>query len=393
MTVVRTGLLRSRAEGQRVTFTELFFDLVYVFAVTQLSHLLLGHLSWHGAAQTLLLLLAVWWAWVYTAWHTNWFDPDRPSVRLVLVGVMLASLLMSAAIPDAFGGQGPMFATAYVVIQVGRTLHSVVGAPAGTPLRRNLLRVLAWAVLSGVFWIAGCLAQGPARELLWALAVGADLLAPWLGFVTPGLGRSATTDWSVDGAHMAERCQLFLIIAFGESILVTGATFGGHPSPASAAAFVTAFLGSVGLWWTYFGRSAEAGSRVIASSPDPGRLARSAYTFLHLPMVAGIVVCAVADELVIAHPGGRVAAATALTALGGPALFLAGHALFKRAVWGRPPLSHTAGVLLLAALAPAALLLPPLGLAACATAVVAGVAVWDAAARHRAAAAAAAASS
>src|SRR5690349_22753261 len=141
---------------QRVTFTELFFDLVYVFAITQLSHLLLGGLSWHRAAQTLLLLLAVWWAWVYTAWHTNWFDPDRPSVRLVLVGVMLASLLMSAALPDAFGGQGPMFATAYVVIQVGRTLHSVVGAPAGTPLRRNLLRVLAWAVLSGVFWIAGC---------------------------------------------------------------------------------------------------------------------------------------------------------------------------------------------------------------------------------------------
>ncbi|MEW9533252.1 low temperature requirement protein A [Microbispora sp. NPDC049125] len=376
------GPLRSRAEGQRVTFTELFFDLVYVFAITQLSHLLLGHLSWHGAAQTLLLLLAVWWAWIYTAWHTNWFDPDRPTVRLVLVGVMLASLIMSAVIPEAFGAHGPLFAAAYVAIQVGRTTHSVLQAPAG-PLRRNLLRVLAWAVLSGVFWGAGALTGGGARELLWVAAVGTDLLAPWVRFATPGLGRSETSDWTIDGAHLAERCQLFVIIAFGESIVVTGATFGEHPSGAPAAAFVVAFLGSVALWWVYFGRSAEAGSRVIAASRDPGRLARSAYTFLHLPMVAGIVVSAVGDELVIHHPLGPTPAEVALTCLGGPALFLAGHGLFKRTVWGRFPLSHGAGLAALAASAPLGLVAPPLVLAACATAVAAAVAAWDAVIRHR----------
>ncbi|XVQ83851.1 low temperature requirement protein A [Microbispora siamensis] len=227
---------------------------------------------WRGAAQTLLLLLAVWWAWIYTAWHTNWFDPDRPSVRIVLVAVMLASLVMSAALPRAFGEHGLMFAATYVAVQVVRTACSVAAAPRG-PLRRNLARVLAWAVLSGAFWIAGGLAHGLPRELLWAAAVGTDLLAPWVGFVTPGLGRSATTDWSIDGAHLAERCQLFLILAFGESILVTGATFAAHPSPAAGTALLTAFGASVGLWWTYFGSSAEAGSRIwrgCSSSPPSG---------------------------------------------------------------------------------------------------------------------------
>ncbi|GII27735.1 membrane protein [Planotetraspora mira] len=379
-----TGLLRSRATGGRVTFPELFFDLVYVFAVTQLSHLLLAHLTWHGAAQTGLLLLAVWWAWVYTAWHTNWFDPERSSVRLVLGGVMLVSLIMSAALPDAFGRHGLLFACAYVAIQIGRTAHSVIAAPRNTPLRRNLARVLAWALLSGVFWITGGLTEATARELLWAAAVGADLVAPWVGFVTPGLGRSATTDWSIDGAHMAERCQLFLIIAFGESILVTGSTFGQAMSPSSAAAFAVSFAGSAGLWWVYFGRSAEAGSRVISSADDPGRLARSAYTFLHLPMVAGIVVSAVGDELVISHPG-ETGVEVTLTVLGGPALFLAGHALFKRVLWGRFPASHLAGLAALIALAPAGLVVPPLAVAAAAMAVVIAVALWDSVGRRRAA--------
>ena len=120
------GPLRTPDSGeQRVTPLELFFDLVFVFAVTQLSHLLLGHLSIRGALETLFLLLAVWWAWVYTAWFTNWFDPERLPVRLVLVAVMLASLLMSVAIPDAFGERGLMFALAFVAIQVGRTANAV----------------------------------------------------------------------------------------------------------------------------------------------------------------------------------------------------------------------------------------------------------------------------
>src|ERR671911_1154963 len=128
-------LLRASDAGkQRVTPLELFFDLVYVFAVTQLSHLLLDHPTLEGALQTLFLLLVIWWAWQYTTWFTNWFDPDAPSVRLVLIVVMLASLVMSAAIPGAFGERGLMFALAYVSIQVGRTAFAVLALAAGHPL-------------------------------------------------------------------------------------------------------------------------------------------------------------------------------------------------------------------------------------------------------------------
>jgi low temperature requirement protein LtrA len=358
---------------------ELFFDLVYVFAVTQLSHLLLDHLSLHGAAQTLLLLLAVWWAWIYNAWFTNWFDPDRRAVRLVLIGVMLLSLMMSATLPEAFGERGLFFAATYVAMQAGRSLFVVAALGAEPRLRRNFQRILAWCMASGALWLAGGVADGTAREAWWLAAVAVDYAAPAAGFFTPGLGRSLTTDWNIAGGHLAERCQQFLIIALGESIVVTGATFGQLPlAVESVAALIVAFLGSVAFWWLYFDRAAEDSSGVIAEAKDPGRLGRSAYTYFHVPMVAGIIVAAVADELTIAHPGGPTSAAAATTILGGPALFLAGHALFKRAVFDHVSRPRFAALVALAALAPLSPLLPPLALAAAATLVVAAVAAWDA---------------
>src|SRR5215216_1328435 len=141
------GLLRARDAGeQQVTPFELFFDLVFVFAVTQLSHRLLEQLSVGGTLETLLLLLVVWSAWVTTTWITNWFDPDRLPVRLMLVAVMLASLFMSVAIPDAFGQRGLMFALAYVAIQVGRTAFVLIALGGTHQLRRNFQRVLSWYV-------------------------------------------------------------------------------------------------------------------------------------------------------------------------------------------------------------------------------------------------------
>src|ERR671913_1094432 len=150
------GMLRTRDGGeQRATPLELFFDLVYVFAITQLSHLLLDHLTIEGALETLFLLLAVWWAWIYTTWVTNWFDPDRLPVRLMLVAVMLASLVMSVAIPDAFGERGLMFALAYVAIQVGRTAFVLLALGGTHQLSRNFQRVLSWYVASGALWMTG----------------------------------------------------------------------------------------------------------------------------------------------------------------------------------------------------------------------------------------------
>ena len=357
---------------------ELFFDLVYVLAVTQLSHLLLEHLDVRGAAQTALLVVAVWMAWIRNAWFTNWFDPDQRAVRLVLVGVMLASLLMSATLPEAFGERGLLFAGAYVAMQVGRTIFVVAALGEDPGLRRNFQRVLAWLVASGVLWLAGGLAQDGVREALWLAAVVVEVTAPAVGFYLPGLGRSQTTDLTITGGHMAERCQLFIIIALGESILVIGTTLGELPlAAATLAAFVVAFLGSVALWWVYFDRSAEAASQVIAESSDPGRLGRSAYTYCHVLMVAGIIVTAVGDELAIIHPGGHASVATIATVLGGPALFLVGHALFKRAVFALLSIQRLVAVFALAALAPVGLVTPPLLLASAATLVVAAAAAWD----------------
>src|ERR671911_1114862 len=377
------GPLRTRNGGeQRVTPLELFFDLVYVFAVTQLSHRLLEHLSVRGVLETLMLFLMVWGVWVYTAWFTNWFDPDRLPVRLVLVAVMLASLLMSVAIPEAFGKRGLMVALAYVAIQVGRTAFTFIALRKSLggshPLSRTFQRILTWFVGAGVLWIIGGLLDAEARYAVWLLALAVDYTGPVVGYYIPGLGRSRTEEWTIEGGHFAERCQLFVIIALGESILVTGTTFGEIEASAIAvSAFVVAFLGSVALWWIYFARSAEAAREIISSSEDPGRLGRSAYTFFHLPMVAGIIAVGAADELTVAHPGERATAALVALTLGGTALFLAGHALFTWAIFGVLSWPRVVAIAALIALVPVGFVVPALALGVAVVLIVAALAVWD----------------
>ncbi len=375
-------LRRDGAERSRVAMVELFFDLVFVFAITQLSHALLAHLGWRGALEVGLLLAAVWWVWIYTSWCTNWLDPERVPVRAALFVLMLAGLLMSASIPQAFGERGLAFAAAYVFMQVGRTLFflwAVRGEAAN--MRRNFQRIALWLSLAGVFWIAGGLAQDDTRLGLWAVALGIEVISPALYFWVPGLGRSSVQDWNVDGGHMAERCALFVIIALGESLLVSGATFAEAVwSAPVVAAFAFTFLGAVAMWWLYFDKGLAAGHHRIAHAQDPGRHARSNYTYLHLPIVAGIILCAVADELVLAHPDHASNAGLAVM-LGGPALYLLGVGGFKWAsreqAW--PPLSHLVGLLLLALLAvPAALhWLSALAVMAGTVAVLVAVAVWE----------------
>lgn len=375
------NLLRQRtphAHG-KVTFIELFFDLVFVFAVTQLSHSFLEHLSVAGALLTTLLLMAVWWVWIYTSWVTNWLDPETWPVRLLLLVLMLAGLVLSTSLPKAFESLGLAFAGAYAFMQVGRTAFTLWAVGTGNPgLVRNFQRILAWLTLSAVFWIAGGIAEGPVRLALWVVALAIEYLAPSVGFWVPGIGRSLTRDWNVEGGHMAERCGLFIIIALGESILVTGATFEKLPwTVAVVAAFAVSFIGSVAMWWIYFDTGHERGSHHISTSDDPGRLARIAYTYMHLPIVAGIIVAAVADELVLAHPAGHAEAPAIAVILGGPALYLLGNTLFKCVIAGRLPLSHLIGLALLAALLPLAWSLSLLALASATTAMLIVVAVWE----------------
>jgi low temperature requirement protein LtrA len=377
-TLLRGTLLRDRSGEQRVTNIELFFDLVYVFAVTQLSHHLLGNPTVDGALQTALLLAMVWLVWSYTTWVTNWLDPERIAVRLLLVALMLVSLAMSASLPRAFTDLGLWVGGSYAAMQLGRSLFMVI-VLRGDALRANFERILAWCVVSGVLAVGGGFAHGHARELLWLLSAAVDFTGGVVGFVVPGLGRSHTSDWTIEGGHFAERCQAFILIALGESIVITGTVLSQEKSvtPTNVTAFAVAFIGSVALWWIYFDRSAGAAAEVIARSDDPGRLGRSAYHFVHPLMVAGIIVSAAADEKVLSHPDATASAASAWMILGGPALFLAGHVAFKAVVWRHAPPGRIAGIVLLALLGLAATSVPELALATCAAAVVVAVAVSD----------------
>lgn len=346
----RPSLLREVGpEGHAtVGYAELFFDLVYVFAVTQLSHYLLAHHDLAGVLQTLVMFFAVWWAWNYMTWATNCVDPDHPGVRMMIFLVMLASLAMSASLPKAFEEGGMIFALAYLAMQIGRTTWLVwVFRKERPETSRNLMRATLWFIASAPLWIGGALAEPDTRLVLWGIAIGLNYLGPAVLFWVPGIGRSSTTDFGVSGHHMAERCALFLILSLGEGILLTGATFSEMRwDEPTVTAFLTAFAGSVAMWWIYFDLGSRRGAHHIEHHRDSGRVARDAYTYAHVPIVAGIIVAAVADEMMLAHPTGHVEPLFFWTAVGGPALFLAGTMVFKKMTSGRPwwPFSHLVGL-------------------------------------------------
>ena len=377
-------VLRDRDVAQRVSFLELFFDLVYVFAVTRLSHMLLSHLSWTGAGETLVLLTAVWWAWNFTAWFSNWFDPEQLSVRLVIIAIMFASLVMSAALPYAFGAHGLEFVLAYLAIQIGRHTFVVVRL-RGHWLAREYGRALVWFGASAVAWLAGALVHGVAlRGGLWALAVLIEYGGAGVGFPVPGLGRASTSGWTISAEHLVERCRLFVIIALGESVVITGATFGdASPGTARFSAFATAFVAVVTMWWIYFALAGGPTDSAVESASNPGLLGLR-ITYVHVPIAAGIIVSAVGDELVIAGPvTHRTSLTESLVLVAGPALFLAGHALFKRLMFGYVNRPRVLAVVVLAVLIPLGTLVPPLAVALAATAVLVAVAVADVRAARR----------
>lgn len=375
------GLLRPRRDGEhaRVEYVELFFDLVFVFAITQLSHTLLHHLTPAGAAETGFLLLAVWWVWMYTTWVTNWLDPRRIPVRFMLFALMALGLVVSASIPQAFGDRALPFALAYAAMQVGRTVFMVLASRAAHPVRAlNFTRIAIWLATAGIIWIAGAHAGHEWQVVLWVIALAIEYAGPWARFTVPVLGPSAVDSWDVDPHHMAERCGLFVIIALGESIIITGATFAGLAwTPDIVLAFASALVGALAMWWIYFSIGQEVATHRFADSANVGAMARLAYTYFHLPIVAGIILSAAGDELVIAHPHGHSEPGTILTVVGGAAIYLFGNILFKMAFWGRPPLSHMAGLLALVAAGLAGMALSPLALGLLVAAILVIVAAWE----------------
>lgn len=339
--------------GSRVSFLELFFDLVFVFSISQLSHALAAHYTPLGALEAGLMTFAVWWVWIFTAWVTNWLDPEKMPVRGMLVVLMLLGLVLSASIPEAFGDKGLLFAGAYVLMQVGRSLFAVFAMKGVSASNyRNFIRISVWLGVAGVFWIAGGLLEHEARLVAWLIALAIEYAGPASGFFVPGLGKSTTADWDVSGAHMAERSALFVIICLGEAILVAGRTFSELPfSSLTAVVFLTGFVATVGMWWLYFRFGHERAAHRIEHDETPGSIARQAFTYAHIPILAGIIVHAVSVEFMFSHPHEVGDLGIVASVLGGVGLFLAGNLWFKGATSGRPPLSHIGGLVLLILLA------------------------------------------
>jgi low temperature requirement protein LtrA len=369
---------RGNGETQPTTTVELFFDLVFVFAVTQLSHQILGDLSVAGVARAGFLLLIVWWAWIYTTWMANWFDPTSPAVRGVLTAVMLSSLLMAAALPEAFGGRALLFAASYVALQVGRNAAAASLLKRGHRLRDVFARLVVWSAASGVLWLAGATLAGDRRLVLWIPALALELAAPVAGYWLPGRGRTATSDYDIEPTHFAERCQVFIIIALGESIVVTGATASAAGLNATVVlCLVVAFVETAALWWLYFGATAESARRAIGDCEDPGRLARDAYTYVHLPIVAGIIATAVAADLLIAAPHATPSAVGVAMILGGPALYLLGESLFCWRMTGAASVARMAVAALLVGLAPLGGRMSALDLSLVVAALLPALALWE----------------
>jgi low temperature requirement protein LtrA len=368
-------------KSDRVGFIELFFDLIFVFAAAQLSHRLITHGDFVGVIESLVLFLAVWSVWTGTTWVTNWLDVERNTVRLLLLTLMIGGIFQTLAIPDAFSAQfdARAFAIVHVLMQVGRTgfiALAMRGHHDG--LRQHFFRTAIWLTLAAPLWIQGALSSDDDRLAWWAGALAVEYGATAVRYWLPGFGGSEPAEYHVQPAHFAERCGLFVIIALGEGILLTGATVGELTRDwATSFALLTALISAMAMWWIYFSYSAEKGTEAVEHARNPGWVARVVYVYLHIPLICGLLVTAAGDEPLVKHPGDLAKVGEAALILGGPVLFLSGATFVKRYVCGGWVNSHLAGILALLALAPFASGLSLLALAASASGVLVTVAIWE----------------
>ena len=374
---MRVAVSRAPGEERVVAPIELFFDLIYVFAIGQLSHHLLEHVDLRTGAETAILALAVVYAWYMVAWGANWLDPDRQPVRLLLVGLMFASLLMSAAIPEAFDGRAWLFVSGYLLIQIGRSLF-LIFALRGRALGEHFVNDLVWEVLVGGLWIAGAMSDGDARLALWGVAVVATHAGTAALHWLPGRGRAIDLSHTeIAGGHIVERFRLFFIIALGETVLTMGTAFSDEPFELQRLlALAIGFTGTVALWWCYFQRSERVGADAAATAEGAGAVGYWGTWTLTL-IVLALIGIAVGDELAIAHPGDEANLGFTILTFGGPALFLLAQVLFMRQALGHVlrsrPLALAALAILAVATAPLTLIV---GIGA-ASAVLVAVAIAD----------------
>jgi low temperature requirement protein LtrA len=379
------SLVRPREVARAVTPIELFFDLVYVFAVSQLSVHLVEHVGLRGMAETLVLALAAMYAWFMTVWTSNWLDVERRQVQLVLLGLAFASLLMSTSIVNAFGSsfpatwlsdRGALFVIGYLAIQIGRTAFAVV-AFRGHRLHDHFSNALVWELATGLLWIAGIFADGDTRLAIWAIAVLATYGGVIAGHPLPGRSSPFSTDSQIYAEHLLERFRLFFLIALGETVLTIGNAFANVPLDAERViALTAAFAGTVALWWSYFHRAERVGAAAVEGTGNASRLVVIGnYTLI--AMVVGIIAIAVGDELALVDPAVDPSASASALIFAGPAIFLLAQLVFIRQATGT---ISNARIVACAALAVLALLTAPLSLLAAVIAsslVLIGVAVAD----------------
>jgi low temperature requirement protein LtrA len=311
-------------EGSRVTPLELFFDLVFVLALTQCTALMADEPTWAGLVKGMLVLGVLWWAWGGYAWLTSVVDPEEGFVRIAMFVAMAGLLVVALCVPRAFDQSALLFAAAYGVVRYAHLVLFVLAARDDPALRRSVASGLLGSTTLGVGLIAAAaFADGALQGVLWAAALALDMAGPLL-FGSEG--------WKVMPRHFAERHGLILIIALGESIVAIGA---GAQLGVDAGVVVAAVLGIVvaaALWWLYFDVVALVAERRL-SRTAPGRerneMARDSYSFLHLPMVAGIVLVALGMKKTLGNVEQPLALVPAVAMLGGTALYLLAHVAFR----------------------------------------------------------------
>ncbi|MEU8210389.1 low temperature requirement protein A [Micromonospora sp. NPDC049044] len=378
----------AKRDPVRATFLELFFDLVYVFALTRISarafeDLTDGPAREHGMAvvtgggKTLLLLLALWSVWQGTAWTTSRYDPYKVPLQTVVITALVGSMLMGVAIPRAFSETALMFAVAYVVAQLTRPLILSLALGAH-PYRRLKVRMAVVFAFSGVFWIGGALLGTNKQVVLWSAALVIEYLAARCGWPVPGLGRSTVSKWEISGEHLAERYQQFFLVALGETILVAGFAYSkGQYESGHVWAFALALATSIVLWRIYVQRAGRILGEAVTKARHPANIGRSAAD-THLLMVIGLAATAIGYELIIEHPLEKIPGPWLAMVLGGPALFLIGRARLEYEVFGRISPSRWIALTVLVAASVPLLYLPGVIATAVGVVVLATVAVADA---------------
>jgi low temperature requirement protein LtrA len=316
-------LSAARREGERVTPLELFFDLVFVLAITQCTALMSHHPSWSGLVQGLLVLGILWWGWVGYAWLTSVIDPEEGAVRLVMFGAMAALLIVALCVPEAFGHLALTFALAFGLFRVAHIALFMLASPDDEALRRSVLGLAASTAVGVSLLAAASLFDGVPQGALWALAIFLDMAGPYF-FGAEG--------WKLVPGHFAERHGLIVIIALGESIVAIGVGAAGALDLGIGIVAVLGVALAAALWWTYFDVVALVSARRLGEA-EVGRaqneLARDSYSYLHLLLVAGIVLVALGMKVAIGHSDEHLQAVPAFALLGGVAIYLLGLVAFR----------------------------------------------------------------